>query len=721
MKDEKVMENKKTLAFMFPELAKEWDYEKNGTLTPDTVSFGSKKEVYWKCPICKHSYLSRICNRTAPSRINRKTNKCPICLGRVVIPGYNSLKSLYPNIIEEEWDYNKNTVDPDTIPPHRNSKYWWKCSKGHSYLASPNNKVNGSGGNCPYCSHEKLAPENSLAAKRPDLAKEWDYEKNGELTPETVFENSNKYANWICSKCGFKWNAKISNRSQLNRGCPNCTKGTQTSFPEQVLFYYLKKYFPDAISRYKIIKSEIDIYIPSIKVGIEYDGEYYHNTTEKVTKDEKKNQIIHKAGIKLIRIRESGCYPMSGDTCIIFKYNYSSDYVALTNIIKKLLDYLAIKYNLTYDIPIIINIDEIANNIYANVHNISYENSFAAFNEKKELEGQPLKAIWDFEANAPLSPKMVSPMSDKVVWWICTQDKSHRWKAPIKSISQGYGCSICSKRHQYTTDEWINEARKVHGDKYDYSKVIYINFKTPVTIICKKHGEFKQYPSEHLQGKGCKFCAHQAFHPLESLASLYPQIAAEWDYELNDCTGFTPDNIGIDSTRLFFWHCNNGKPHSYKATISYRVRHNSGCAICHGKQVDYRTSVEFLRPDLAAEWCHNNKYLPSEVTLGSTKKILWKCPNPDHKPYFATVYSRAHLNSGCPECSGNKKSPLTFKKEVKEKFPNIELIEDYKKSGERIKCKCLLCGYVWTPFPYNLLKSKGCPKCHNEFHNADSL
>lgn len=79
------------------------------------------------------------------------------------------------------------------------------------------------------------------------------------------------------------------------------------------------------------------------------------------------------------------------------------------------------------------------------------------------------------------------------------------------------------------------------------------------------------------------------------------------------------------------------------------------------------------------------------------------------------------MNSGCPECSGNKKSPLTFKKEVKEKFPNIELIEDYKKSGERIKCKCLLCGYVWTPFPYNLLKSKGCPKCHNKFHSGDSL
>lgn len=58
-----------------------------------------------------------------------------------------------------------------------------------------------------------------------------------------------------------------------------------------------------------------------------------------------------------------------------------------------------------------------------------------------------------------------------------------------------------------TTEEFIADARKVHGDKYDYSKVEYVNSQTPVTIICPKHGEFKQRPSDHLSGKGCKQCA----------------------------------------------------------------------------------------------------------------------------------------------------------------------------------------------------------------------
>lgn len=79
----------------------------------------------------------------------------------------------------------------------------------------------------------------------------------------------------------------------------------------------------------------------------------------------------------------------------------------------------------------------------------------------------------------------------------------------------------------------------MQGNKYDYSKVKYESSKKFVTIICPKHGEFTQMPAEHLAGKGCKYCAHQTFHPLESLANIAPEIAAEWDYEMNKDSGYT--------------------------------------------------------------------------------------------------------------------------------------------------------------------------------------
>ena len=115
----------KILSVNFPELAKEWDYEKNSPLKPEDVTIGSHKVVYWICPVCKLSYPAKICNRTAPSK-RKKTNKCPICLGHIIIPGYNSLKAKFPQVVSDEWDYERNSVDPDTIAPHQNKNYWWK-------------------------------------------------------------------------------------------------------------------------------------------------------------------------------------------------------------------------------------------------------------------------------------------------------------------------------------------------------------------------------------------------------------------------------------------------------------------------------------------------------------------------------------------------------------------------------------------------------------------
>lgn len=129
-----------SLAEKFPDIAAQWDYEKNGDLTPDKVSYGSRLKVWWKCPKCGYSYQKIIGNRTAPCKREVESDKCPICLGRVVISGYNSLKARYPEAIDKEWDYEKNTVDPDSISPCTNKKVWWRCANGHSYTSLPFNK-----------------------------------------------------------------------------------------------------------------------------------------------------------------------------------------------------------------------------------------------------------------------------------------------------------------------------------------------------------------------------------------------------------------------------------------------------------------------------------------------------------------------------------------------------------------------------------------------------
>ena len=121
----------------------------------------------------------------------------------------------------EEWNWEKNAdISPSQLTIGSGQKVWWKCSKGHEWQAVINSRNNGTG--CPYCSSRKiLIGYNDLQTVNPALAKEWNFEKNNELTPEDVMPNSNKKAWWKCSE-GHEWQATINSRND-GRGCPYCS------------------------------------------------------------------------------------------------------------------------------------------------------------------------------------------------------------------------------------------------------------------------------------------------------------------------------------------------------------------------------------------------------------------------------------------------------------------------------------------------------------------
>ena len=82
------------------------------------------------------------------------------------------------------------------------------------------------------------------------------------------------------------------------------------------------------------------------------------------------------------------------------------------------------------------------------------------------------------------------------------------WQTPFSHLS-GRGCIFCSGKYKKTSEDFKQNAKKIHGDKYDYSKVEYVNNKTNICIICPIHGEFWQTPDNHLHGKGCPKCANE--------------------------------------------------------------------------------------------------------------------------------------------------------------------------------------------------------------------
>lgn len=117
----------------------------------------------------------------------------------------------------------------------------------------------------------------------------------------------------------------------------------QTSFYEQAIFYYVKKMFSDAQNRYLINnKIEIDIWIPSIKVAIEYDGYYWHKSEQ--DKDDNKNQYLNNLGIKVIRVRDSGLPQLpSFEGEVFYHRNIRSDVESfhIDEIIEQIIRYLS--------------------------------------------------------------------------------------------------------------------------------------------------------------------------------------------------------------------------------------------------------------------------------------------------------------------------------------------------------------------------------------------
>ena len=115
-----------------------------------------------------------------------------------------SLSQVRPDLLNE-WHPTKNgELAPDLVKAHSGKKAWWICPHGHEYGSVVQNRVKGVG--CPYCAGKRvLKGYNDLLTLRPEIAAEWNYEKNGDLKPDQVTAKSEKRVWWRCSNCGKEW------------------------------------------------------------------------------------------------------------------------------------------------------------------------------------------------------------------------------------------------------------------------------------------------------------------------------------------------------------------------------------------------------------------------------------------------------------------------------------------------------------------------------------
>lgn len=206
------------LATQFPDVAAEWHPTKNGALRPENIQPYSAKIVWWRCEE-GHEWQASV-----KSRVKEHAG-CPICANKTIIPGVNDLATLFP-ALAAEWDTEKNgALAPQELGPGSSKRVWWRCEKGHEWRAKVSARA-GKGCGCPVCSGKTVIPgENDLRSFAPDIARQWDAERNGALTPDMVRPQSNRAVWWRCDN-GHEWKAGINARVQTRSDCPYCTNRT---------------------------------------------------------------------------------------------------------------------------------------------------------------------------------------------------------------------------------------------------------------------------------------------------------------------------------------------------------------------------------------------------------------------------------------------------------------------------------------------------------------
>lgn len=498
--------------------------------------------------------------------------------------------------IMEQWDWEKNTLNPSELTCGSNKRVWLKCEYGHSYQKTVKRHIE-RGYSCPVCSgHLTVLGVNDFATIYPEIAKEWHPTKNGELKPNMFSKKNGKKVWWQC-QFGHDWEATIHDRAD-GTGCPICNNRKLTSFPEQAIFFYIKKIYPDAINRCKNIfgnTMEIDVYIPSLAIGIEYDGAFWHNKGDAEERDHAKYILCKEKNITLIRVSELVDFRQRKEKSedILFtvnKRNYKDD---LVKVILDIIEYIKkldkkkayVKSNLKcYEVDINLERDE--NKI----------KQYLTYVDNSLVELRPdLVEEWNYEKNGNLKPGMFGINSNDTAWWKC-KTCGHEWKTTIihRGGKRNSGCPECAKI--------------IKGKVFTKNRVL-------------ERG---------------------------SLAENNPTLATEWNYERND--GLTPHDVTEKRFANVWWKC---KVCGYEWQASPNNRSKGvGCPACSGRvprigENDFKT----LHPELVIEWNHekNNNLLPEHYLPKSGKKVWWRCSYCGHE--WETVIRNRTNGHGCPVCS----------------------------------------------------------------------
>ena len=658
-----------SLAEARPDLAKEWNYEKNGDLKPEDVSCGCNKKVWWKLPYdvpddypVEHLRRKHFEFEWEAAINNRnKGNGCPYLSGQAAWTGFNDLQSVNPKLAAQ-WHPTKNgDLKPTQVTANTNKKVWWILAyddpktKKHfdfEWEAIISNRNKGIG--CPYFNGTAVwSGFNDLQTLNPELAKQWHPTKNGNLNPTDVTVNSNKKAWWLLlykdpktqKHFKFEWKASVSSRNN-NRGCPYLAGKT-------VLYGFndLQTVNPELAKQWHPTKNGN---LKPTQVTVNTDKKVWWILAYDDPKTKKHFDFEWKAAIS-DRNNGKNCPYLSGKAV------------------------------------------------------------WLGFNDLATINPE-LAAQWHSARNGNLKPTQVTVNSNKKVWWILSYDDTKtgkhfnfEWKDSISHRNGGRGCPYLSGHAvwpEFNDLQTINPelAKQWHPTKNGNLKPTQVTANTAKKVWwilayddqnTGKHFDFEWKATVATRNKDvdCPYLSGRAvWVGFNDLQTINPELAKQWHPTKNG--NLKPTQVTANTAKKVWWILayddqNTGKHFDFewKATVANRNK-GAGCPYLNGRAVWIGfNDLQTINPELAKQWhpTKNKNLKPNQVTFSSSKKVWWMLSCNDKKTgkcfnfeWKATVNGRSNGGS-CPYLTVYKgeeyikqylqKNNISFN--TQQKFPDL--------------------------------------------------
>ena len=403
-------------------VAKLWHPTKNGTLTPEAVSAGSSKKVWWICEI-GHDSEATVISRAKGSR-------CPVCLNQIIQPGFNDLASTNPEIAKQ-WHPTKNgAFSPEAVSARSGKKVWWICEQSHSWLAPTADRVYGSG--CPFCSGRfAISGVNDLATTHPKIAAQWHPTKNGDLLTTEVKAATNKRIWWLCS-AGHEWQAVVAARTSGN-GCPVCGGKTVLSGVND-----LQTTHPDLSAEWHPTKN-----------GDRSASQVIAGSGKKAWWKCSSGHDWQATGAS--RVKGSGCPICSGFSTLAGFNDLATTHPDLASEWHPSRNGTLLPTDITSGSSRRLwwvcdkghEWESICSHRAAGSGCPTCTGRVALFGFNDLSTTHPkIAGQWHPELNGTLKAKDVTAGANKKIWWLCTE--GHEWNAIVTSRVRGSGCPICA-------------------------------------------------------------------------------------------------------------------------------------------------------------------------------------------------------------------------------------------------------------------------------------